>query len=82
MALLSGSTGLNTEFMPAVGDFRIQVTGGSVSLLSKPAGGSDFVLEVALGANETRLVYNAIAGTVYKWASGTPADPANPRADQ
>lgn len=73
------TTALNTEFTPAVGYFRVQTSNAEVRLLSSPDAGANFVLEVALNADETRLIYNPIAGVVYKFEG---AAPAAPRADQ
>lgn len=73
------TTSLDAEFTPAVGYFRVQTVDAGCRLLSRPVPGAKFVLEVALNADETRLVYQGVAGVVYKFVSSAPA---SPRADQ
>lgn len=82
MAVLTSA--LNAEFTPAAGDFRIQVnaTEGTVVLQSRAAGASVFAEEVALSGSQTRLVFCAVAGTVFRFVAGAPAGTVAVRADQ
>jgi predicted benzoate:H+ symporter BenE len=80
MAILT--TTLASIFTPNVGDFRIQCTGGGAALQSRPAADADWANEAVLSAGETKLVFNAIAGTSYRFVIGSPADPVSVRADQ
>ena len=64
---------LNTEFTPAVGDFNVQVTGGSASLMRKNSSGAAFAV-VGNIDSQSVVVSNPVAGAVYRLDgfSGTP----------
>lgn len=70
---------LDTEFTPAVGDFNVQVSAGTATLLRKNTSGSPFgvVQSVVSGAF---ICSNPIAGAVYKFTS--PASTTVVQADQ
>jgi hypothetical protein len=66
MPLITGSNALNTEFTPAAGDFRVQVTAARATLWSKGTSGSAWAKVAVLDPTQQGIVNN-IAGTIYKW---------------
>jgi len=69
MATLTSA--FDTDFTPAVGDFILQVTGGSCQLLRKNTSGAAFALVQTL-TNCAVVVSNPIAGAVYRVTAPRP----------
>ena len=78
MALLSST--LAADFTPAIGDFILQVDGGSVVLLRRNAGGQALAQCGSVGPGQAVVIANPVSGAVYQvqTLSGSPTF----RADQ
>lgn len=74
------TTPLDTAFTPSVGDFNVQVTGGSVRLDRRQTNTAAWAVVGVLDVNDCRVVSNPIAGVDYRFVrvSGSPV----PQADQ
>lgn len=59
------ASALNTPFTPAIGDFLVQVTGGSVQLLRANVSGAAPVLAGIVQQGEAVIVSNPVSGAVY-----------------
>jgi hypothetical protein len=79
MALITNSDQLNTAFVPAAGDFIVQVTAGSVNLQRRNVTAAAWA-NVAPLSNQGYVVQNPVAGAEYRFLSldGSPVV----RADQ
>ncbi|CAB4153161.1 hypothetical protein UFOVP607_52 [uncultured Caudovirales phage] len=77
MATLTST--IETEFTPAVGDFNVQVTGGTATLLRKNTTGAAFSVAQPAFAG-AYICNNPIAGAVFKFSAPTGA--AVVQADQ
>jgi hypothetical protein len=67
------ASALDTEFTPAAGDFIVQCTNGTASLMRKNSSGAAFA---SIGSvSEAVNVDNPVAGAVYKFRreTGSPA---------
>jgi hypothetical protein len=80
MALLTSA--INTEFVPAIGNFRVQATGGNVVLQSKPVAGSEFAKDAEVIGGEAKIIQNVVLGTIYRFVPAALSGPAVVRADQ
>ena len=72
-------TALDTEFTPAVGDFNVQVSSGTATLLRKNASGAAFAVVQSAVAGAF-VCSNPIAGAVYKFSA--PSSSTVVQADQ
>lgn len=72
-------TALATDFTPAVGDFIIQVTGGSASLVRRNVTGAATATVGVIDSGSAVICSNPIAGAVYQLVS---SNGATVRADQ
>jgi hypothetical protein len=79
MALLTAA--LDTNFTPAVGDFLIQVTGGSVQLVRRNSAGAAWALVQSV-TNQALVVSNPVAGADYKFTATQIPTTAVVQADQ
>lgn len=59
---------LDTEFTPAVGDFNVQVSSGTATLLRKNSAGSPFAVVQSAVAGAF-VCSNPVAGAVYKFSA-------------
>lgn len=73
------TTTLASDFTPAVGDFIVQVTGGSASLTRKNAPGAAVAVVGTIDSGAAVICSNPIAGAVYQLVSSSGA---TVRADQ
>jgi hypothetical protein len=79
MAVLT--TALDTDFTPAVGDFLVQCTGGSVQLMRKNNSGAALA-SCSILTNEAKTVSNPVTGAVYRFAKVHPNTTPVVSADQ
>lgn len=68
MATLSGSTTLNTQFAPAIGDFNVQITNGSAALFRRNTTGSPWAPVPGLPLSGAYTVTNSVPGAEYKFS--------------
>lgn len=59
------ASALATPFTPAIGDFLVQVTGGSVQLMRANASGATPVLAGIVYPGQAVIVSNPVAGAIY-----------------
>jgi hypothetical protein len=78
MATLTSA--LETDFTPAVGDFIVQVIGGTVDLLRKNSAGAAFANIGAVTGGQ--IVSNPVTGAVYRFSTAGRAAPQSVQADQ
>ena len=72
-------TTLATDFTPAVGDFIVQVTGGTATLTRRNVTGATTGVVGYLNSGDSVICSNPIAGAVYQLIS---SNGATARADQ
>jgi hypothetical protein len=65
---------VDTEFTPSIGDFVVQCTGGTASLLRRQTSGAAWVRVGEVTSQQALAVYNPVAGVEYKFTTvaGTP----------
>lgn len=79
MALIANSNTFNSAFVPAAGDFIVQVVGqGKATLERRDATAAPWAL-VDNQMSGSKIVSNPVAGAEYQWTGG---DNVAVRADQ